>query len=78
MLELAGAQRQEVSGVNDFVQPEWTGGAGAWVGEGADVPEGSTLGVGTGSGRPHTAGCYVEVSRRMMKQAASIEAQIAA
>lgn len=78
VLELAGAQRLEVAGVGDYVQPEWKSGAGAWVGEGGAAPDASTLAVGTGTGRPRTAGAYIEVSRRMLKQAEMIEAQVAA
>lgn len=78
ILEAAGAQRVELSSVVDYVQPEWTSGAGAWLGEGADAPEASTLAVGTGNATPKTAGAVVDISRRMMKQSEAIESQVAA
>ncbi|MEB3362173.1 MAG: phage major capsid protein [Synechococcaceae cyanobacterium] len=77
-LEQAGARRVEVGAVADHVQPEWKAGAGAWVGEGGAVPAASTLGVGTGNGRPKTAGAQIEVSRKLLKQTELLEAEVSA
>ena len=77
VLERAGAIRQEVGGVVDATAPEWSGGSGAWVAEGIDVPSAAVT-VTSGTATPHTAGAYIEVSRRLLKQVLSIEADLAA
>jgi HK97 family phage major capsid protein len=77
VLERAGAIRQEVGGVVDATAPEWSGGSGAWVAEGVEVP-GAAVTVSAGTATPKTAGAYIEVSRRLLKQAEAIEADLGA
>jgi len=77
ILERAGALRQEVAGVISAVAPEWSGGSGAWVNENANVSEPAVT-VLAGSATPHTAGAYIELSRKLRQQAEAIEADITA
>ena len=77
VLERAGAIRQEISGVVDAVAPEWANGSGAWIGEGQDAPD-AGLSVTSGAALPRTAAASITLSRRLVKQAEGIEADLAA
>jgi HK97 family phage major capsid protein len=77
VLEQAGAIRQEVSGQVDAVALEWSGGSGAWVNESVDVPT-PALSLTGGASLPKTAGCFIEISRRLLLQAEAVEQVVAA
>lgn len=77
VLDRIGCQRLEVGSVVDAVVPEWSGGSGYWVGEGGAVGSADVT-VSTGTALPHTAGCSQVYSRRLLKNAADLEPQLAA
>lgn len=78
VLERIGAIRTELPGrLVDAVSPQWAGGSGYWVAEGADVGD-AGLTVTSASAAPRTAGASITLSRRLTLQAEAIEQQVAA
>ena len=78
VLQASGAQVHEVSNVHSLVIPAWDESAsGYWVTEGQAVtPAGNAISEGTAS--PHTCGAVQTISRRLLKQAIDVEAQLTA
>ena len=76
VLQRAGAQVHEVSGVQELTIPAWDESAsGYWVTEGQTVTA-AGLEITSGGARPHTCGAVQTISRRLLKQAIDIEAQL--
>lgn len=76
VLQRAGAQVHEVSGIQELTIPAWDESAsGYWVTEGQTVTA-AGLEITSGGARPHTCGAVQTISRRLLKQAIDIESQL--
>lgn len=78
VLQASGAQVHEVGNVHSLVIPAWDESAsGYWITEKQAVtPAGLSISEGTAS--PHTCGAVQTISRRLLKQAIDVEAQLTA
>jgi HK97 family phage major capsid protein len=78
VLQRSGAQVHEVSNVHELVIPAWDESAsGYWITEGqALTPAGNAISDGVAT--PRTCGAVQTISRRLLKQAIDIEAQLTA
>jgi HK97 family phage major capsid protein len=78
VLQRAGAQVHEVSGVHELTIPAWDETAsGYWVTE-KQAPAAAGLSITDGVATPRTCGAVQTISRRLLKQAIDIEAQLVA
>ena len=78
VLQRAGAQMHEVTGLESLTIPSWDeSAAGYWVSEKVAVTA-AELTITSGSATPRTAGAQITVSHRLLNQAQDIESQLTA
>ncbi len=78
VLQAAGAQMHEVTGINNLTIPAWDEAAsGYWVSEGQAIPA-AGLEITSGAATPRTAGAQMTISHQLKQQAFDIEGQLTA
>ena len=78
VLQRAGAQMHEVTGLESLTIPSWDeSAAGYWVSE-KEAVTAADLTITSGSATPSTAGAQITVSHRLLNQAQDIESQLTA